>query len=333
MTEQGTPWTVVLTGHESGGIAELPTMLGAFDDLRADPIEEGGLLGRLDAGGVGAVVIGDALPAQDAVETFERVREHGASLPVVAVGADATGERIETALSAGLSDYVRWRDEDSAGELAARLRALRTTPSCDGVAAADRWERIVRGVAHDAKNPLNVVSGRLELLDVEETHRDAMTRSVGRVETLLDELRAVAIASGPVAETESIALAGAAKQVWAGMDANEATLNVETTTSVEADADSLRLVLERLFENALVHCGPDVTVTVGDADGGFFVADDGPGIPVEDRDEVLEQGYSMVPGNEGYGLFVAARVAAEHGWTLDLAESEAGGVRAEVLFR
>ncbi|MBX0293972.1 sensor histidine kinase [Haloarcula nitratireducens] len=333
MTEQGTPWTVVLTGFESVSTAELPTALGEFDDLRAERVGDEALLDRLDSGGVGAVVVGDGPPVQDAVETLDRVREHGASLPVVAVGTDIDAERIETALSAGVSDYVRWRDEDSAGELAARLRALRRTPSRDGVAAADRWERLVRGVAHDAKNPLNVVSGRLELLDVEETHRDAMARSVGRIEALLDELRAVAIASGPVDHVESVALADAAKQAWTGMSANEATLRVETDGSVETDPDSLRLVFERLFENALVHAGPDVTVTVGDADGGFSVADDGPGIPAADRDEALEQGYSTVPGNEGYGLFVAARVAAERGWTLDLTESESGGVRAEVTVR
>jgi signal transduction histidine kinase len=75
-----------------------------------------------------------------------------------------------------------------------------------------------------------------------------------------------------------------------------------------------------------------LTVTVGTLDDtreGFFVADDGPGIPIEDREVVLERGYSTVDGT-GYGLAIVAGLADAHGWTVEATESESGGARLEV---
>jgi signal transduction histidine kinase len=73
-----------------------------------------------------------------------------------------------------------------------------------------------------------------------------------------------------------------------------------------------------------------VTVTVGDSDGGFYVADDGPGVPPEERHRAFEPGYSTNPDGTGFGLQVVQRVAEVHGWTVELVESADGGARFEV---
>ena len=74
-----------------------------------------------------------------------------------------------------------------------------------------------------------------------------------------------------------------------------------------------------------------VTVVVDAlADGpGFFVADDGPGVPEEDRDRVFEAGYSKGDGGTGLGLGIVSRIARAHGWEPVVAESETGGARFE----
>jgi NAD(P)-dependent dehydrogenase (short-subunit alcohol dehydrogenase family) len=59
---------------------------------------------------------------------------------------------------------------------------------------------------------------------------------------------------------------------------------------------------------------------------GFFVADDGPGFPEEDRRRVLEEGYSTADGT-GIGLAIVRQIAEAHGWAVAVAESEAGGAR------
>ena len=62
---------------------------------------------------------------------------------------------------------------------------------------------------------------------------------------------------------------------------------------------------------------------------GFYVEDDGPGIPADERDRVLDPGYMSAAAGIGFGLAIVDRIAAAHGWTVRVAESVDGGVRFE----
>jgi signal transduction histidine kinase len=72
-----------------------------------------------------------------------------------------------------------------------------------------------------------------------------------------------------------------------------------------------------------------VTIRVGVTEGGFYVADDGPGIPEADREQVFEPGYSDGDGGTGLGLQIVEQIALAHGWRIALRESERGGARFE----
>ncbi|WP_435358254.1 PAS domain-containing protein [Haloarchaeobius sp. DFWS5] len=99
-------------------------------------------------------------------------------------------------------------------------------------------------------------------------------------------------------------------------------------------------------EGAVEHGPPDeetatLTVRVGSLAGdattdglqhqpsGFYVEDDGPGIPPEERDRVFESGYTTSSEGTGFGLAIVERIAEAHGWTNRVTESEAGGARFE----
>ncbi|MFB6271074.1 MAG: sensor histidine kinase, partial [Halobacterium sp.] len=74
-----------------------------------------------------------------------------------------------------------------------------------------------------------------------------------------------------------------------------------------------------------------VTVTVGDAGSdGFYVADDGPGIPESERDAVFEGGYTTAEDGTGFGLAIVEDIVEAHGWTVDVTASEDGGARFDV---
>jgi PAS domain S-box-containing protein len=75
--------------------------------------------------------------------------------------------------------------------------------------------------------------------------------------------------------------------------------------------------------------GATVTVTVGGLDDGFFVEDDGPGIPPADRDRVFDGGYSTSRDGTGFGLRIVKDVADAHGWTVGVTEGRDGGARFE----
>jgi len=75
-----------------------------------------------------------------------------------------------------------------------------------------------------------------------------------------------------------------------------------------------------------------VRVRVGTlpSDDGFFVADDGPGIPEDEQDTVFESGYTTRASGTGFGLTIVEDVAQAHGWTVDVCTAGSGGARFEV---
>jgi PAS domain S-box-containing protein len=70
----------------------------------------------------------------------------------------------------------------------------------------------------------------------------------------------------------------------------------------------------------------NLTVTLGSLPDGFYVEDDGPGLP---DDDVFAAGYTTGDEGAGLGLAIVERIAAEHGWSVDAADAEDGGARFE----
>lgn len=64
---------------------------------------------------------------------------------------------------------------------------------------------------------------------------------------------------------------------------------------------------------------------------GFYVSDDGPGIPEGDRESVFEAGYTTRKEGTGFGLAIVAEVVTAHGWKIQVTESDAGGARFEIF--
>jgi signal transduction histidine kinase len=150
------------------------------------------------------------------------------------------------------------------------------------------------------------------------------------MDALITDLLTLAREGQRVGETEVVALGEAARDSWAAVDTRSATLEVVDDRELAADPDRLASLLENLFRNAVEHGGPDVRVTVAGTADGFAVADDGPGIPPEDRDRVFERGYSTGDHGTGFGLSIARGIAEAHGWSIRATGSDAGGARFEV---
>jgi PAS domain S-box-containing protein len=195
----------------------------------------------------------------------------------------------------------------------------------------ERLEEFASAVSHDLRNPLNVAEGRLELAreDCESEHLAAATDAVERSRSLIDDVLVLAREGRRVGEPTSIELATLAEDCWTNVETPDATVVVESERTIRADPSRLKHLLENLFRNAVEHGGSDVTVTIGDAAEGFYVADDGHGIPEADRDRVFESGYSTTGEGTGLGLDIVREVAEAHGWDVRVGESEEGGARFE----
>ncbi|CCQ32263.1 ATP-binding protein [Halorhabdus tiamatea] len=69
---------------------------------------------------------------------------------------------------------------------------------------------------------------------------------------------------------------------------------------------------------------------MGGLDDGFYVADDGPGIPVEEREDVFETGYSTNEDGTGFGLSIVQQIVESHHWEIRLTAGAEGGARFEI---
>jgi PAS domain S-box-containing protein len=200
----------------------------------------------------------------------------------------------------------------------------------------ERLEEFVGVVSHDLQNPLNVAEGRLELAreESDSDHLDDAARALGRMDELITDLLRLAREGKRVNEIESVALADLVADCWHHVETPAADLVVGTELTLRGDPGRLRHLLTNLLRNAVEHgsADGDVTVTVGTLDDGqgFFVADDGPGIPEAKHERVFESGYSTDEDGTGFGLAIAKEVAEAHGWSIRVTEGAAGGARFEV---
>ena len=197
---------------------------------------------------------------------------------------------------------------------------------------AEQLEQFSAVVSHDLRNPLNVLSGYLSLAEDElsPSRYKAMSGAVDRMETLIDDLLMLARRGEAIGETEPVPIEAVAEDAWGSVRAPEATLTVaDGIGHVEADPSRLRQALENLFRNAIDHGGRDVEIELGpipadDGVGGMYVADNGPGIPVELADAVFDSGVSSADSS-GIGLAIVDRIVEAHEWDIE-ARNDDGAV-------
>ena len=197
----------------------------------------------------------------------------------------------------------------------------------------ERLDRFASTLAHELRNPVQIGQGYGRQIPREAAPEavDSVRNAFGRINDTVDVLLALAQGHEVSGEKTDVRLADVARETWDDVDAPEASLDVACDHTVRADATYLHHLFANLFKNAVRHGGADVTVTVGELPGGFFVSDDGPGIPTDERDAVFEAGYTTDSGRRGSGLGLAYinEFVEVYGWTCALTENETGDARFE----
>jgi len=197
----------------------------------------------------------------------------------------------------------------------------------------ERLERFASIVSHDLRNPLAVAQGHLDAAKTADDPGDPIEEvqvSLDRMGELIDDVLALARQGQSVAEPTPVDLSTVVDEAWETVSTTDATLENEATETVTADESRLRQLLENCFRNGVEHAGPNVTVTVGDTSDGFYVADDGPGIPEDLKGQVFELGYTTEPDGTGFGLGIVSEIVDAHGWDVRVVDADGGGARFEI---
>ncbi|MCL6469990.1 MAG: two-component sensor histidine kinase, partial [Ralstonia sp.] len=213
----------------------------------------------------------------------------------------------------------------------------------------------VADAAHALRTPLAALKLQLQVADRAENederraaHAD-LHRGVERMIRLVGQLLTLARQEPGAADTQraTVALDAVAADVVAELSPAAVQKRIDLGIAVESqpasvigNADALRVLLVNLVDNALNYCPRGARVDVSTAhtpDGGaqLVVEDNGPGIPAEERERVLDRFYrpAQAPtGGSGLGLAIVREIAQAHDATLALEAREGGGLRVVLRF-
>jgi signal transduction histidine kinase len=209
--------------------------------------------------------------------------------------------------------------------------------------AQERQRAFVSDASHELRTPVATVHTALEVGlrngDLEVAARSALDAN-RRLQDVLTDLLDLArldevevTSEAPVVDLEDVVIEQVASHRGAKLDASGVLAG-----RVRGDRAALGRVARNLVENALRHARTQVRVALVTADDDVVltVDDDGPGVPVDQRESVferfvrLDQGRHRRAGGTGLGLAIVRRTVDQHHGSVRVTDAPMGGARFEV---
>jgi signal transduction histidine kinase len=209
--------------------------------------------------------------------------------------------------------------------------------------SAERQRRFVADASHELQSPLASSLADLEIALAHPEAADWPVTAAGLVEDnhrmtkLVQDLLFLARADDGVPALPS-ALVDLDDVVLSEVGRVRARTRIEVDVErvapveVRGSPDQLGRVVRNLLDNAVRHASTRIDVEVRETPNGatLVVADDGPGVPVADREHVFERfarvdtSRSRGTGGTGLGLAIAREIVETHGGTIELEPAEVG---------
>jgi signal transduction histidine kinase len=307
---------------------------------------------------VDVVIAGVELPSMDGVELTRRLKDQvgkNAFLPVILLADEFDDEIRVRAFAAGCDDYLT--QPISFFEIDSRLRFhLERRYQTAELARANQQLRDVQKkkkelaalMVHDLRNPLSALQGNITLLgqeiantedkariilaDCHELARKALSMVAGILDVEELEAGMLHVAPSQVILEDFIARVSRHHQV--PIKVRELTLEIRIAEGLTADFDEelVGRVIENLLDNAVRYApkGGLVVVEAAVVDGNLELAvgNDGPPVPVDDREHIFDRFFRIearkegARANRGLGLYFCQMVAEAHGGTIAVVERE-----------
>ncbi len=248
-------------------------------------------------------------------------------------------EREIAEIEGGSRELLGGRFPRELAGVASNLNALLATER----QRLERYRTTLDNLAHSLKTPLSALSS---LLQGAAPDRRELEAQVTRMQDIVQhQLRravsggAAPTLAGTLVEPVIRELVGALAKVYRDR-ALRIEVAIPASVAYPIDRGDLMELAGNLLDNGCKFGRRFVRVTAAAVEDPrwrrpgleLVVEDDGPGVPVADRDRVLERGMradERVPG-QGIGLAVAHEIVAALGGSMDLVESTIGGARVIV---
>lgn len=211
------------------------------------------------------------------------------------------------------------------------------------------WSEAARRIAHQIKNPLTPIRLAAERIARQSERRSpelpaiveqgcsAIVESVQSMQEMVDAF--ARYAKFPPISRRPVRVGDLTRQVVGLYTQARPDLRLEATDTTDnrevlLDPEQFRQVLANLIDNAIEASPEGGRVRVGvfweEDDVVFVIADDGPGLPVEDSELLFQPFFSTKGRGSGVGLALVQRIVTDHGGTVRLEGGAEGGVRALV---
>ena len=359
------PITVCLVDDDEVDRLTVKHLLDDVDTVRLVEFSSGEeALDYLRAERCDCLLLDYRMPGADGLEILDRLARDELGVPTIMLTGVGDEEVAVSSLQRGALDYLA-KDKLDRTILLAKIRTTRMVHDARRRASAaerglrDTIEQLQREaqardsvlgvVSHDLRGPLNNIGLAMNLLESDDpsaraTAMASVRRAIARADRLISDLLDVARLSGDqlnlgrraVAAEEIVQTAVIDVRPTAEAKQIELVLTLaEDLGTVYADRDRVVQILDNLLRNA-IKFGPApgaIHVTarrLGDAVE-FSVADEGPGVPPEQRPHVFDRFWQAKkkgsPGGSGLGLAIAKGLVEAHGGTIGVDASDAGGAR------
>jgi two-component system osmolarity sensor histidine kinase EnvZ len=198
------------------------------------------------------------------------------------------------------------------------------------------------GISHDLRTPISRMQLELELLDEAEDQEllDDMRQNLFEMNEIITTTLQLSKGLGDQVR-ELVDLSGVIIEIVEDFRRREADilLNTHESCYCEVSVSAFRRVINNLVQNAVRYSGNKpvrINLLCNDPSVVVQIVDRGPGIPAELREEVfqpfkrLESSRNRSSGGSGLGLAIVEQLCIANDWTIELKDSEYGGVTAEL---
>lgn len=205
----------------------------------------------------------------------------------------------------------------------------------------ERHRRFILDAAHELRTPVAILQTRVETIP-EGQLRTHLLADAWRIASLAEQLLDLQRLDASGHSFVDVDLAGLCREAAADLaplaiaHGYELSLEVDAEELViRADKGALQRVLTNLVQNAIEHGGGRGTILIGvETPAVIEISDEGPGVPVDERERIFEPFYRLQPRSRGagLGLNLVREIMQRHGGSVTVIDTPHGGACFRLVF-